>query len=51
MQSLSIRYFAVFAQNAFAAGFARAMAMCDFERANLGVKRRASRVDEVDFTS
>jgi hypothetical protein len=43
--------FVIFTQNAFAAGSASAKAMGDFERANLGVKRRASRVDEVDFTS
>ena len=38
-------------RNAFAAGPAFAKALFEFERAKLGVKRRASRVDEVDFTS
>ena len=33
---------------AFATGYAYAKAVFDYERANLGVKRRASRVDEVD---
>jgi hypothetical protein len=36
---------------AFAAGCALAKALLEFQRARWGVKRRASRVDEVDFTS
>ena len=38
-------------EKAFAAGYACAKAVFEFERTNLGGKRRASRVDEVDFTS
>jgi len=35
---------------AFAAGYALAKAVFEFGRARWGVKGRASRVDEVDFT-
>lgn len=35
---------------AFAAGYALAKAVLEFERARWGVKRRASRIGEADFT-
>ena len=43
--------FIVSTGNAFAAGYAYAKAVFEFERASWGVKRRASRVGEADFTS
>ncbi|MCZ8209908.1 MAG: hypothetical protein O9270_17140 [Aquidulcibacter sp.] len=38
-------------RTAFAPGYAFAKAVLEFERAKSGVKRRASRVGEADFTS
>ena len=40
-----------FVWNAFAAGYAYAKAVFEFQRASWGVKRRASRVGKADFTS
>ena len=46
-----VLFLAFSTEKAFAAGPAYAKAGFEFEDANLGVKRRASRVDKVDFTS